>query len=126
MDKSKIKLELEQRKIDDILIHTRRSAQWKSHGNAIYLSELISQFISESQQQEENKGEWISVEDRLPDFKIPEREGYERRRFLTVNIYGTILVRYYVKNKKGSEGFFSLSLTSNTPVTHWMELPPPP
>ena len=70
--------------------------------------------------------EWVSVKDRLPDLEIVPGEEVAKKRFLTVNIFGVQLVRYYIKYKNGVGGFINLSETNKTEVTHWMPLPKPP
>lgn len=60
----------------------------------------------------DGKGEWISVNERLPD---------GNGRFLTVDKKGDMMVCYWEKRF----GWFA-SVCNKNAITHWMPLPEPP
>lgn len=74
-----------------------------------------------------SKSQWISVEERLPDVDIDEDHDEGVGRFLTVNHYGTVLVKEFVLNKNGKWFWCTIGdRRFRTPATHWQPLPLPP
>ena len=106
----------------DALIDTFKEQQkmkWNQCASPSSWSDAYDDFI-DALQMSETVGEWISVDDRLPDARNDEylvavETKHDREHYTTTDHWVSQLQHWYIYDEK-----------SEAVVTHWMPFPEPP
>lgn len=84
--------------------------------NSEYVPSPCPAYENKSECRKQNEGEWISVEERLPE---------DQQMVLTIDTEGEMQVCFYKTQWKGVFHMYH-GLVKIFNITHWMPLPEPP
>ena len=105
---------------DDLEINGANFARVRDHINSMEAADVV----------ERKRGEWVSVEERLPDIELVEAKANDMEYFPCLAVIKStvsVLGRYVSKLWYGEEGFIDQDVCPmDDVVTHWMPLPEPP